>query len=111
MSHKSIEHYSAVNAILSELRAFVSFDLERKVWWRTVDNTSLCRLTQAGRCQQTRNRAYLGGGVGRRGGARSSTFVAPADAPSASCDARSRDDSGRQRPRVAPSADRDDCVA
>ena len=33
-------------------------------------------------------------------------FVAPADATSASCDVRSRDDSGRQRPRVAPSADR-----
>ena len=33
-------------------------------------------------------------------------FVAPADATSASCDARGRDDSGRQRPRVAPSADR-----
>ena len=38
-------------------------------------------------------------------------FVAPADATSASCDVRSRDDSGRQRPRIAPSADRDDCVA
>ena len=33
-------------------------------------------------------------------------FVAPADATSASCDVRSRDDSGRQRPRVAPFADR-----
>ena len=33
-------------------------------------------------------------------------FVTPADATSASCDVRSRDDSGRQRPRVAPSADR-----
>ena len=33
-------------------------------------------------------------------------FVAPADATSASCDVRRRDDSGRQRPRVAPSADR-----
>ena len=33
-------------------------------------------------------------------------FVAPADATLASCDVRSRDDSGRQRPRVAPSADR-----
>ena len=34
------------------------------------------------------------------------TYVAPADATSASCDVRSRDDSGRERPRVAPSADR-----
>ena len=33
-------------------------------------------------------------------------FVAPAGATLASCDVRSRDDSGRQRPRVAPSADR-----
>ena len=39
-----------------------------------------------------------------------SVCVSPADATSASCDVRSRDDSGRPRPRIAPSADRDDCV-
>ena len=80
------------------------------MWWRTEDNASLRRLTRAGRCQQTRNRAYLGGGVGRRGGARSSTHepadATSADATSAPCDVRSRDENGRQRPRVAPSADR-----
>ena len=43
--------------------------------------------------------------------ARPRAFVAPADATSASCDVRSRDDSGRPHPRIAPSADRDDCVA
>ena len=71
---------------------------------RAVDNTSLRRLTQAGRRQQTRIRAYLGGGarsprttgVGGASGRNVSVVQHPGG----------RDDSGRQRSRVAPSADR-----
>ena len=84
-----------------------------QVWRRTVDNASLRRLTRAGRRQQTRNRAYLGGGVGRRGGARSSTHDGrlwrqrkQRQRRATSGAVTTSGDSGRQRPRVAPSADR-----
>ena len=74
-----------------------------QAWWRTVDNTSLCRLTQAGRCQQTwavvsdiavvHARPRTTGGCGASG--RNVSVVRR----------QGRDTSERPRPRVAPSAD------
>ena len=109
-----LRHVPLILIVASVARRYNRQPGERsQAWRRTVDNTGLRRLTQAGRCQQTCTCAYLGGGVGRCGGARSprTTGVCEASGRNVSVVQRQRtvttagDDGGRRRRRATTAGD------